>query len=201
MSSELQQKIQSSKQILDGLKKEILSLKRSKLDRNLKDTVSQRNDLISSSSLPHLVQLRSRRTLQGHFGKIYATHWSGDNIHLVSASQDGKLMIWNGVTTNKVQSIPLTSSWVITCAFEQTTNRLVACGGMDNICSIYQVDQQPSSNRVVRVSMVSRTLLLHITSLLLLNPAHSSPPPPSHSNCLPGTDRTSWISFLMLFCE
>jgi guanine nucleotide-binding protein G(I)/G(S)/G(T) subunit beta-1 len=153
MSSELQQKIQSSKQILDGLKKEILSVKRSKSDRNLKETVTQRNNVIST--LPHLVQLRSRRTLQGHFGKIYATHWSGDNTHLVSASQDGKLMVWNGVTTHKVQSIPLTSSWVITCAFEQSTNRLVACGGMDNICSIYQVDQQHSSNRVVRVSMVN----------------------------------------------
>ncbi|CAM9630398.1 unnamed protein product, partial [Ectocarpus sp. 12 AP-2014] len=33
---------------------------------------------------------------------------------------DGKLIIWNGYTTNKVQAIPLRSSWVMTCAFEPT---------------------------------------------------------------------------------
>ena len=29
----------------------------------------------------------------GHFGKIYAMHWSSDSRHLVSASQDGKLIV------------------------------------------------------------------------------------------------------------
>ena len=53
-----------------------------------------------------------RRTLAGHFGKVYAMHWAGDSTHLVSASQDGKLIVWNAVTTHKVQSIPLRSSWV-----------------------------------------------------------------------------------------
>ncbi len=90
-------------------------------------------------------------------------HWAGDSIHLVSASQDGKLIVWNGVTTNKVQlpsplcvcaalvdsltiilprlavspgqmqSIPLRSHWVMTCAFEDKENEMVACGGLDNL--------------------------------------------------------------------
>jgi guanine nucleotide-binding protein G(I)/G(S)/G(T) subunit beta-1 len=60
---------------------------------------------------------------------------------LVSASQDGKLIVWNGVTTNKVQAIPLRSSWVMTCAFEDQHNELVACGGLDNLCSIYNLNQ------------------------------------------------------------
>lgn len=34
--------------------------------------------------------------------------------------QDGKLIIWNGYSTNKVQAIPLRSSWVMTCAYEPT---------------------------------------------------------------------------------
>jgi WD40 repeat protein len=62
--------------------------------------------------------------------------------HLSSLSlQDGKLIIWNGFTTNKVQAIPLRSSWVMTCAYEPTQGNFVACGGLDNLCSIYQLGQ------------------------------------------------------------
>ena len=76
-------------------------------------------------------------------------HWAGDSAHLVSASQDGKLIVWNGITTNKVQSIPLRSSWVMTCAFEDKENEMVACGGLDNLCSIYNLNQP----QVLRASM------------------------------------------------
>jgi hypothetical protein len=31
----------------------------------------------------------------------------------------------------------LKSTWVMSCAYERTENRLVACGGLDNHCSIY----------------------------------------------------------------
>lgn len=31
--------------------------------------------------------LKARRVLKGHFGKVYAMHWAGDNQNLVSASQ------------------------------------------------------------------------------------------------------------------
>jgi len=84
--------------------------------------------------------LKQRRILKGHFGKIYAMHWSTDSRHLVSASQDGKLIIWNGFTTNKVHAIPLRSSWVMTCAYSPSGN-LVACGGLDNLCSVYKLPQ------------------------------------------------------------
>jgi len=102
--------------------------------------------------------------------------------HMVSASQDGKLIVWNGLTANKVtppawpsldrlrcvtppgleypfaragglpwagipspallspqvHAIPLRSSWVMTCAFAPSGMR-VACGGLDNACSIYNL--------------------------------------------------------------
>lgn len=84
------------------------------------------------------VSLKPRHILKGHFGKIYAMHWARDSRHLVSASQDGKLIIWNAFTTNKVHAIPLRSSWVMTCAYSPSSE-MVACGGLDNMCSIYKV--------------------------------------------------------------
>ncbi len=55
----------------------------------------------------------------------------------MSASQDGKLIVWDSYSTNKVHAIPLRSSWVMTCAYAPSGS-FVACGGLDNICSIYR---------------------------------------------------------------
>lgn len=82
--------------------------------------------------------MKVRRTLRGHLAKIYAMHWAADKRHLVSASQDGKLIVWDSYTTNKLHAIPLRSSWVMTCAYAPSGN-YVACGGLDNICSIYNL--------------------------------------------------------------
>ena len=89
-------------------------------------------------ALPRIV-MRPRRALRGHLAKIYAMHWAADRRHLVSASQDGKLIVWDAYTTNKVHAIPLRSSWVMTCAYAPSGN-FVACGGLDNICSIYNLN-------------------------------------------------------------
>ena len=97
--------------------------------------------------------IKNRRVLKGHFAKIYAMHWCDNEgevgKQLVSASQDGKLIVWNAQSTNKVHAIPLRSSWVMTCAFSPVGNR-VACGGLDNICSIYNLSgkDQPIKVRV-----------------------------------------------------
>ncbi|XP_055148600.2 guanine nucleotide-binding protein G(I)/G(S)/G(T) subunit beta-2 [Symphalangus syndactylus] len=95
------------------------------------------------------IQMRTRRTLRGHLAKIYAMHWGTDSRLLVSASQDGKLIIWDSYTTNKVHAIPLRSSWVMTCAYAPSGN-FVACGGLDNICSIYSLKTREGNVRVSR---------------------------------------------------
>ncbi len=95
------------------------------------------------------VNMRPRRVLKGHLAKIYAMHWSTDRRHLVSASQDGKLIIWDAYTTNKVHAIPLRSSWVMTCAYAPSGN-FVACGGLDNICSVYRLSDREGPVRVAK---------------------------------------------------
>jgi len=95
------------------------------------------------------IGMKIRRVLKGHLAKIYAMHWSTDRRHLVSASQDGKLIIWDAYTTNKVHAIPLRSSWVMTCAYAPSGN-YVACGGLDNICSVYNLASREGPTRVAR---------------------------------------------------
>ncbi len=50
---------------------------------------------------------KSRRILKGHQGKVLAIDWSIDKRHMVSTSQDGKLIVWDAFTTNKEVCIAL----------------------------------------------------------------------------------------------
>jgi len=47
------------------------------------------------------IQLRTRRTLRGHLSKVYAMHWGAESRNLVSASQDGKLIV--GIVTPQIR--------------------------------------------------------------------------------------------------
>lgn len=141
--SELVARIQRGKAQAEGLKTKIKEAKSKLNDGGLKE--------VGPEYKPRELgpPPKCKRLLQGHYGKVYAMHWAGDSHQLVSASQDGKLIVWNGMTTNKVQAIPLRSSWVMTCAFETQDNRFVACGGLDNLCSIYQLGQ-PQAMRATK---------------------------------------------------
>ncbi|KAJ8659713.1 hypothetical protein O0I10_004695 [Lichtheimia ornata] len=127
----------------------------------LKDRIKQRRDALADTTLkemakdippiPRLV-MKVRRQLRGHLQKIYAMHWADDAQHLVSASQDGRLMVWNAYTTNKLYAIPLRSSWVMTCAYSPS-GRFVACGGLDNLCSVYNISTRQGPSRPARELM------------------------------------------------
>ena len=96
------------------------------------------------------IQLRTTRILRGHLAKVYAMQWGKDSSrYLVSASQDGKLIVWDAYTTNKVHAIPLGSSWAMTCAYAPSGS-FVACGGLDNICSIYNLKTREGNVRISR---------------------------------------------------
>ena len=122
------------------------------LKKEIEDAVAALNDIgedglgsIGGVKPCDKLGIKNRRVLKGHFAKIYAMHWcdnEGDvGKQLVSASQDGKLIVWNAQSTNKVHAIPLRSSWVMTCAFSPTGKK-VACGGLDNVCSIYNLESK-----------------------------------------------------------
>lgn len=99
--------------------------------------------------LPRIV-LRVRRVLKGHLAKVYALHWAKDIPQLVTASQDGKLLVWEAYTTHKVCAIPLQSSWVMTCAHSPSAS-LIASGGLDNIVSIHNINAKEGPTRPARI--------------------------------------------------
>uniref|UniRef100_A0ABI0NPY1 G protein subunit beta 5 n=5 Tax=Pecora TaxID=35500 RepID=A0ABI0NPY1_BOVIN len=56
--------------------------------------------------------MKTRRTLKGHGNKVLCMDWCKDKRRLVSSSQDGKVIVWDSFTTNKI----LTASGDGTCA-------------------------------------------------------------------------------------
>lgn len=45
------------------------------------------------------------------------------------------------MTANKLQSISLKSSYVMSAGIEQSKGNMVACGGLDNLCTVYKLDR------------------------------------------------------------
>jgi len=140
--AENKSELANCKQEIAALKEKIASV-RTEPDQQFLASVASRRPL-SGTGKP--CDLRQRRILKGHFGKIYAMQWAADSRHVVSASQDGKLIIWNAYTTNKVNAIPLRSSWVMSCAYSPS-GALVASGGLDNLASVYRIAGQMSDNK------------------------------------------------------
>lgn len=50
------------------------------------------------------LNIKPRRILKGHQAKVLCSNWSPDKRHIVSSSQDGKLIIWDAFSTNKVSN-------------------------------------------------------------------------------------------------
>lgn len=49
------------------------------------------------------IRLQSKKVLKGHINKVNSVHFAGDSRHCVTGSLDGKLIIWDTWTGNKVQ--------------------------------------------------------------------------------------------------
>jgi len=142
-------KVEALQKQIKTLKDQIKAQKDEKNDTTLAKYLGDHGNDLNAGEKPKV-----RRTLKGHLAKIYAMHWSSNQVHLVSASQDGKLLVWDALTTNKTHAVPLRSSWVMTCAYEQTNSAqgstFVACGGLDNTCSIYNLQSKEAPIRALR---------------------------------------------------
>ena len=93
-----------------------------------------------ASDVPPIKQLALRRTsvLRSQWSKMVALDWSQDSQHILTASQDGYMIVWNAEEGYKVQAMKLPVLWVLCCAYSPS-GRLVASGGLDNACTLYNI--------------------------------------------------------------
>lgn len=79
--SDMTERLAVARKKAEALKSEIAKAQNDKKDCSIQEAAAQ----IDLKNLGP--GLKARRVLKGHFGKVYAMHWSGDNQNLVSASQ------------------------------------------------------------------------------------------------------------------
>ncbi|CAG0912266.1 unnamed protein product [Notodromas monacha] len=91
------------------------------------------------------LNVKARRILKGHNGKVLCLDWSADKRHIVSSSQDGKMIIWDAFTTNKEHAITMPTTWVMACAYSPSGNQ-VACGGLDNKVTLYPLSLEEDAS-------------------------------------------------------
>lgn len=92
------------------------------------------------AGIPQKRYLRQFNTLRGHRDKITGVKWNNDSVKLLSACQDGFMIIWDTLSGLKLEAIPLDNSWVLLCAYSPS-GRIVALAGLDNRCTIYRVNE------------------------------------------------------------
>lgn len=124
----------------DALQDEVDSLKRSlEHDKHRLDdvpfiSIATKLDPICGLSI------KSRRLLKGHNGKVLCLDWAQDKRHLVSSSQDGRLIVWDAFPNNGKQEhvVSLPTTWVMACSFAPSGN-FIAGGGLDNKITAYPI--------------------------------------------------------------
>lgn len=128
----------SSEESLSSLCKEAEQLK-VKIDEEKKKCCdTQLKEIAQKTERLSLSPLKVRRILKGHQGKVLCLNWAQDKRHVVSSSQDGKVIVWDAFTTNKEHAISMPTTWVMACAYSPS-GHLVACGGLDNKCSLFKL--------------------------------------------------------------
>ena len=107
-------------------------------------------DLASIPSIDQL-NIKIRKSLKGHNSKVLCLDWCSDKRHLVSSSQDGKLLVWDAFTTNKEHALTLPTTWVMGCAYSPSGSA-VACGGLDNKLTVFPLTLEEDSQVVMTSS-------------------------------------------------
>uniref|UniRef100_A0A4W4EKR5 G protein subunit beta 5 n=1 Tax=Electrophorus electricus TaxID=8005 RepID=A0A4W4EKR5_ELEEL len=91
---------------------------------------------------------KARRSLKGHGNKVLCTDWCRDKRRLVSSSQ----------VTEHAVTMPCT--WVMACAYAPS-GCAIACGGLDNKCSVYPLSLDKNEN----LSAKKKSVAMHTNYL------------------------------------
>ncbi|XP_010889566.1 guanine nucleotide-binding protein subunit beta-5b [Esox lucius] len=139
---------------LNSLKAETESLRkrleeeRKKLHDVELEKVAEKAEALSA------LNLKTRRTLKGHANKVLCMDWCKDKRRMVSSSQDGKVIVWDAFTTNKEHAVSMPTTWVMACAYAPS-GCAIACGGLDNKCSVYPLSLDQNENLAAKKKSVA----------------------------------------------
>uniref|UniRef100_A0A8C6UX37 Guanine nucleotide binding protein (G protein), beta 5b n=1 Tax=Neogobius melanostomus TaxID=47308 RepID=A0A8C6UX37_9GOBI len=117
-----------------SLKRECESLKKKLEEERGKLNDVELHQVADKIEVLGALAIKTRRVLKGHGNKVLCMDWCKDKRRLVSSSQDGKVIVWDGFTLSKENGISVPCTWVMACAYAPT-GCAVACGGLDNKCS------------------------------------------------------------------
>ena len=115
-----------------------------------------------------LANMKIRKTLRQHLGKVLCVDWSPDGVHLCSSSTDGSVIIWDGDTQKALRTFTFQIPWIITCAFAPVlTSHVICYGGLDNRCSIMRIPNLTDEEcKVSRATFACHTSFLSCSSFL-----------------------------------
>lgn len=89
-------------------------------------------------------QLRIKRKIHGREGgRVEQVKWGKDNQLLTltsGASSLTSLLVWDAPSGIRTHLVIPVYSWLLASAIEQEQGTHVACGGLENICSVYRLE-------------------------------------------------------------
>lgn len=133
IQDEITKKIEIARQESNSLQSQVTKVK---------DTIQDSNLFEMAANVPVInnksINLSPTITLRGHNNKIADFRWSNDSKYILSASQDGFLLLWDSETGLKEKAVPLDSQWVLACAISPN-GKLISSGGLNNNCTIYSI--------------------------------------------------------------
>ena len=68
----------------------------------------------------------------------------------INKKKDGKLVIWDGFSTNKEHVVTMPTTWVMTCAYAPSGS-FITCGGLDNKITLYKITSDEDMSKQKRV--------------------------------------------------
>ncbi|CAI4036506.1 hypothetical protein SMKI_15G3530 [Saccharomyces mikatae IFO 1815] len=164
VEDEIQNKIEAARQESKQLHAQINKAKYKIQDASLFQMARKVASLAKSR-----INLKPNMVLKGHNNKISDFRWSRDSKRILSASQDGFMLIWDSTSGLKQNAIPLDSQWVLSCAISPSSN-LVASAGLNNNCTIYRVSKE---NRVQQnVASIFKGHTCYISDIEFTDNAH-----------------------------
>lgn len=136
----IQEKIEKARVEATFLFNEVENAKRKTRDKRLKEQSS------GLALIPnHSVNPKLYNTLQGHLEIVTKIRWNSQSNLILSASQDGYMIMWDAVTGLKRNAIPLENNWILSCSLSPD-DLLIVSGGLDNNLTVYNINN--SSNRL-----------------------------------------------------